>query len=342
MRTTKVERHKIVVVGPPAAGKTTLKRVYFEHANPLRLLETKLEPTTGVEVGSYHQFNSEVGVFDLAGQENRRWFEEEPEIFDRADVVVCVLPVTDDALSLVEFAEKVLEVRAAKCPDSRVFVLLHKVDLVSPIRVVKKHRVLNAALEPLETGAFPVAETHRTSIARPYFFQTFNVFTKIIRAAAQRTVLHESEFTLDRATVALRLLLAMEPGVGYSPAALLPRVGASTREFADALDDLRYLHLVAVEGNPQVLKRHRPRPLVPESDDRQSPIHLSRRPRGASCSLHLTDRGKFFTAGLRAQMGKIDRLRREFKARRSKAVITSARRLFETFSALQANDSIDI
>ena len=65
---------KIIIVGPPGAGKTTLRKIFFEGENSSYLLDYALEPTHGKE-SLILNLKEEVGIFDLAGQENKRWFD---------------------------------------------------------------------------------------------------------------------------------------------------------------------------------------------------------------------------------------------------------------------------
>ena len=67
-------KQKIVFVGPPKVGKTTIKQVFFEHISPLSLLDNPLEPSRGINSSVYSTFNIDLGIFDLAGQENNIWF----------------------------------------------------------------------------------------------------------------------------------------------------------------------------------------------------------------------------------------------------------------------------
>ncbi|MHA1844461.1 MAG: hypothetical protein ACTSWE_09400, partial [Promethearchaeota archaeon] len=71
--------NKLIFIGPPGAGKTTLRKIFFEGENTKKLLEYALEPTYGEEsiILRLPKIHEEIGIFDLAGQENERWLESE-------------------------------------------------------------------------------------------------------------------------------------------------------------------------------------------------------------------------------------------------------------------------
>lgn len=46
-------------------------------ANPLSLLKNSIAPTRGINSTVYWLFNSHLGVFDLSGQENKKWLSKE-------------------------------------------------------------------------------------------------------------------------------------------------------------------------------------------------------------------------------------------------------------------------
>ena len=64
---------KLIITGPPAAGKTTLRKIFFEGENSSKFLEYALKPTYGKE-SVILNIGEMIGIFDLAGQENGGWF----------------------------------------------------------------------------------------------------------------------------------------------------------------------------------------------------------------------------------------------------------------------------
>ena len=125
---------KIIFVGPPGAGKTTLRKVFFEGESSTKLLEYALEPTYGEEslIMRLPSLNQDVGIFDLAGQENKRWLDtDEKRIFIGTKLILIVIDIVSSYDEIFKFVRKIIDLRNTITPSTYIFVLLHKIDLVS-------------------------------------------------------------------------------------------------------------------------------------------------------------------------------------------------------------------
>ena len=121
----------MVFVGPAGAGKTTLRKIFFEYEIAEHLLDTPLDPTYGVE-SIVLRLGQNIGVFDLAGQENEKWLNgEDKEIFLEATIIIIVVEATSGILDIENFVNKVIQVRDETCHDALIYLLVHKIDLVS-------------------------------------------------------------------------------------------------------------------------------------------------------------------------------------------------------------------
>ncbi|MEJ2279364.1 MAG: hypothetical protein P8Y70_16730 [Candidatus Lokiarchaeota archaeon] len=97
------------MTGPPDSGKTTIKTVFFHFGNPIMLLKDPMDPTRGINSSIFSIFDSELGIFDLAGQENKIWFTQEKEIFNKSNVIICIFDVRSSLESIISFLiEKIL------------------------------------------------------------------------------------------------------------------------------------------------------------------------------------------------------------------------------------------
>jgi len=174
---------KVIFVGPSGAGKTTLRKIFFEGENASKLLEYALEPTYGEEslILRLPGLNEDVGVFDLAGQENQRWLEsEDKSIFIDAKVIMIIIDITAEFDLILDFIQKVIDIRNEITPDSFVYVLMHKIDLVGH----KKIRDLRTGVK----SSFPNEKSIKilfTSLKKQFITQTFSYFIEILKKCLQ-------------------------------------------------------------------------------------------------------------------------------------------------------------
>ena len=139
-----IESKKILLVGPPGAGKTTIKKVFFEMANPYRLLNTDLEPTRGINSSIFSFLDMNLGVFDLAGQENENWFKSDKIIFNKANIVICVLDVNIYLKEIFAFLNTMINVyHDMKLKNCYIAILMHKIDLIDKLYLQHKITALN-------------------------------------------------------------------------------------------------------------------------------------------------------------------------------------------------------
>ncbi|QEE16616.1 GTPase domain-containing protein [Promethearchaeum syntrophicum] len=167
---------KIVFTGPPKVGKTTLRKIFFEGENPSKLLEYSLTPTHGQE-SILLNLKEKVGVFDLAGQENQRWYETEAKsVFFDTQIIIVVLDSSSPKEEIVKFTKKVLKLRDEITPSSFVYLLLHKIDLISKdkLKIIKDK--VNDEFQDVN-----LLEIAYTSIMKYSFLPTFTLFTEILK-----------------------------------------------------------------------------------------------------------------------------------------------------------------
>ena len=138
------ETKKIIFVGPPNTGKTTIKSVFFEMANPVKLLKNSLDPTRGVNSTVYSLFDLELGVFDLAGQENENWFKKDRDVFNHTDLIICVLDINKYLKENLAFIDDLIKIyQELKLHKCSLVILLHKIDLMEPLYVQHKNRAFD-------------------------------------------------------------------------------------------------------------------------------------------------------------------------------------------------------
>lgn len=167
---------KIVFTGPPKVGKTTLRKIFFEGENPSKLLEYSLTPTHGKE-SILLKLKENVGIFDLAGQENQRWYETEAKsVFFDTQIIIIVLDTSSPKEEMVSFTKKVLTLKKEITPSSFVYLLIHKIDLISKDQLSYIKNKLNE-----EFSDEKLLKIAYTSIKKDSFLPTFTLFTEILK-----------------------------------------------------------------------------------------------------------------------------------------------------------------
>jgi len=173
------ETKKIVFVGPPNTGKTTIKKVFFEMVSPLKLLKNSLDPTRGINSSIYSFFELDLGVFDLAGQENENWFSKDSNIFNHANLIICVLDISRYLREIIEFIGDVIRIQKdLKLINCSIAILLHKIDLIEPLYLQQKLKAINDYLikkkkQDMSSHIYP------TSITKKYFLETYDIISQL-------------------------------------------------------------------------------------------------------------------------------------------------------------------
>ena len=170
---------KVIFVGPSGSGKTTLRKVFFEGENSSNLLEYALEPTYGEEslIVKLPRLNKNIGIFDLAGQENKRWLDsEERSIFKNATLILVVIDITLGLDYIEEFVKKITKIRNLLTESTMIYVLIHKIDLVSQNDLKKINSGVTNTFSNEKSIGFMF-----TSLKQPYYTQTLSYFIEIIK-----------------------------------------------------------------------------------------------------------------------------------------------------------------
>jgi small GTP-binding protein len=176
------QNKKILLVGPPGAGKTTIKKVYFDKKAPQELLQHPLGPSRGVSSDRYSYLNSNLGIFDLAGQENDQWLSNKGKsVFRKTSAILCIFDISNSLESIIEFLIKIFQVKKElNLKSCHIIAFLHKVDKVTPSYVTYKISSLKNFIEKQQSLKDDI-RIFETSIKRDFFYNTFSIIADVIK-----------------------------------------------------------------------------------------------------------------------------------------------------------------
>ncbi|MBD3353161.1 MAG: hypothetical protein GF364_16890 [Candidatus Lokiarchaeota archaeon] len=242
---------KIILTGPPEVGKTTLKLTFFDNINPVKLLDRTnpiLEPTRGAEISHYNMFNSEVGIFDLAGQENSSWYGESAKIFSNTDILVAIFDIKTRLGEITDFIISLLEIKKKYCSEAIFYIIIHKIDLISRYDLYKKIRYLKKFLKLKEKDQKSF-EILTTSIEKEYFLDTYLKIQEIILSAVKRDIYYIPITDYEDLNLCTKIILKYEYGVNYYLINLHNEVKIPESRLEKIIELLKYLQLIKIKSS---------------------------------------------------------------------------------------------
>lgn len=215
---------KIIFVGPPNAGKTTLRKIFFEGENRLKLLKFGLGPTHGQE-SVILKLTEDIGIFDLAGQENWRWLEtDEKSVFYNTKILIIVIDITTSIKEILEFIEKVLKIKNELTPSTYIYLLLHKKDLITLDRLADiKLRIIK------EFGRENQIKIAYTSIMKIYFLEMLSLFMEILKTCTSKLI-DKERVNFDFIKITIDLLYFIHEEIVISKMDLIKKLKVSDKK----------------------------------------------------------------------------------------------------------------
>lgn len=240
-----IENKKIVLTGPAGAGKTSIYNTYFEMWNPRSVLEIPLEPTRGINSGLYSLFNTKLGIFDLAGQENDIWLTSNKNVFKQSNAIICIFDATNSVESIVTFLIKIIQIKhKLNLLDCTIYAFMHKIDLIEPTYAFQKIKVIGDFFKSQYRKGQEI-EIFKTSISKDFFFLTYNILGDILNLLFQNgdSILTESN-EMESLKDELMIILNLKNQTKYSREFLSSEFNIDLIEVDKLLEKLEHINLV--------------------------------------------------------------------------------------------------
>ena len=193
---------KILITGRAASGKTSIKKIVFEGADPKDLLYNSLDPTRGILPSVYSWLDIKLGLFDSSGQELSDLLENPNDrdhilAFENTDIVIYLFDYQNWVLNsqrILTDIRRILEI--IKDKSIEVILFIHKVDLIGKeIREKILKEILDSINEKFE---LPI---YYTSILPNLIYSLYNAFYDILSGFSKEHALIKK--TLDSSLIDL-------------------------------------------------------------------------------------------------------------------------------------------
>ncbi len=190
---------KLVLIGKPSVGKTSIKQAVFEMNNPNDLIIYPLEPTRGINTSSYSWIDVDINIFDTSGQELPFLLEDEEEqkkAFKSASIVIYVLDYTMYTSKkdlLIKDIKEIHKIMQKYEINAELTLFFHKIDLIH-----HKNRNLFSIIENDINESIKIEknlQVYFTSLQPQFIYNIFNAFSEILIKFSKK--LHDLKANID-------------------------------------------------------------------------------------------------------------------------------------------------
>jgi hypothetical protein len=177
---------KVLVLGRAGTGKTTIKKIVFEGADPKELLYNPLEPTRGISPSVYSWLDLNIGIFDSSGQELSFLLENKDDqehllAFENNDFILYIFDYTgwlENRDVIIDDVDKIRKLIESESHSAQLILFFHKIDLVL------ESTLNNLQQEIEELFQLPV---YYTSIHPELIYNLYNAFYEILSKKSNET-----------------------------------------------------------------------------------------------------------------------------------------------------------
>ena len=211
----------------------------------MALLENPLLPSRGVNSSIYSLFNSNLGISDLAGQENDFWFSESgKEVFNESSIIICIFDIMNSIESIIKFLVNVYQIiKELNLHSCKIIAFLHKIDLVSPSYVNQKIKAIKKfiTIQHPRGGDF---EIFKTSIGKDFFYDTYNILLNVLNSIFHHNLIPISKQEFNILKKELSIILQSDHISKYKSDYLVDKFDLDLEEAHLHMQRLEHLGLV--------------------------------------------------------------------------------------------------
>jgi hypothetical protein len=173
---------KLLLLGPTMAGKTSIRKVFFENGDPQDVLDG--QPTQhSTERFVYDWLDVMIEVVEVPGHEIDPSTFPESELFAKVDDIVYVLDISSweqdkgaVAKDMTEIAAALESLQSSAC----VTLLLHKRDLIDEKDRRATANAIRQHVQPIFQGGSSLLEIGATSIHPEHVLDTLRFLRRIL------------------------------------------------------------------------------------------------------------------------------------------------------------------
>ncbi len=173
---------KIIVLGPPASGKSMLVKFFFENTDPRLILSDFLLPTKTTEEITYDWLDLKVTVIDVGHDDFEKVVAGQlPQFISNANEIIYVFDIgtwVSQSALIASDLESLIKVRDQLAPGARMTCILHKKDVLEKEGSTAAIGEFNEMIGKMKAGGSIGIET--ASLLPKHAIDTFRVLRNIL------------------------------------------------------------------------------------------------------------------------------------------------------------------
>ncbi len=176
---------KISMIGPPAVGKTTIKKVMFDGEDPNELIIFPLEATIGIKYTVHDFMDLKISLLDSPGQSLPLLLEDEQKqllTFGDTSAIIYIFDYPawiKNSQDILDDVKKLYEIKKKNEFEAKIILFLHKIDLL----ITKKIGSMLALIRRQITNQLNLPEElpiYFTSLHPNLIYTTYNAISDTI------------------------------------------------------------------------------------------------------------------------------------------------------------------